>query len=225
MRNYGSENLGRLSDRVYSLIKKDILTGKLKPGEHLPLEATAESLGVSTTPVRDAFGLLAADGLVDWRPRRGAYVAHLSAQAIAEAYQVRECIECCALEYALRKGAPVLAEMRELAAQIAAVPAGDERANAHARAQLELRFHGLPIASVGNSKLSEIHAGLNSIITIGSVLCPLTPERVAETEAEHQAIVDALSRGDLEGAQAAMRAHLRNARAHLLRYLPADEEE
>lgn len=223
MEIYASEHLGRLSDRVYGLIKRDILSGRLSPGEHLPLEETAERLGVSTTPVRDAFGLLAADGLVEWRPRHGAFVAQLTPQAIEEAYQVRAFLESCAMEYALQNPA-VVAEMQALATQIAAVPVDEARANLHTRANLELRFHALPIESVGNSKLSEMHVSLNGIIVIGSTLYPLTQARGAEVAAEHQAIVDALQQADLDGAQAAVRAHLRNASAHLVQHLPLAEE-
>lgn len=223
MANNRSDNLGRLSDRVYALIKKDILAGRLKPGEHLPLEETAQSLGVSTTPVRDAFGLLAVDGLVEWRPRRGAFVANLTAREVEEIYQVREFLECCALEYALQKGGPAIAEMQELTARIAAAPVGDERAGVHARAELDVRFHSLPIRCVDNSRLSEIHASLSSIITIGAAACPLTAARAAEVSAEHQAVVDALGKGDLQGARAAMCTHLGNARAHLLQCLKAEE--
>ncbi len=222
MNSHGSDNLGRLSDRVYGLIKEGILTGRLKPGQHLALEETARSLGVSTTPVRDAFGLLAADELVHWRPRRGAYVARLTAQTIEEAYQVREFLECCALDYVLSEGAPALAEMSGVAAQLAALPVGEDRATLRARAELEMRFHATLIRCVGNAKLSDIHASLNNIIMIGAVLAPVTAAGAAQIAAEQQALIDALNAADLEAARALLRAHLRSACAHILQHLPSN---
>ncbi|HOG47610.1 MAG TPA: GntR family transcriptional regulator, partial [Anaerolineae bacterium] len=83
-------SIGRLSDRIYAILKGKILQGSLPPDEHLPLEQIARNLGVSTTPVRDALNLLAADGLVEWIPRRGAFVTKLSLQTVEEVFQIRE---------------------------------------------------------------------------------------------------------------------------------------
>ncbi len=221
----GRRSLGRLSDRVYEVLREEILSGRLRPGQHLPLQETAAELGVSTTPLRDAFGLLVADGLVEWRPRHGAYVAQLTAQAVEEAFQVREFLECGAIGFVLQQGTEVLVEMQDLAEQLAASLKGDTRAKAHSRTQLELRFHGLPIRCVGNDRLSELYASLNGIVSIASILCGTSAARCAQIAAEHQTIVDALRQGDVEQARATLRTHLRNACLDLVSHLPKLERQ
>lgn len=215
------QNLGRLSDRIYNIVKKEIVSGRLAPGQHLALEEIAQNLGVSTTPVRDALSLLAADGLVEWRPRRGAYVAHLTPKAVEEIYQVREFLECCTVDFAIAQGSTVAAEMKSLALQIAAAEAEeDDRAR---YASLELRFHALPIESMGNAKLLEIYSCLNSAMSIAFTLYRLDVPRGKATLAEHEAIADAIARGDAQAARDAIRTHLQNAKAGLLAQLGDDQ--
>jgi len=215
------QNMGRLSDRIYTLVRQEILSGKFAPGQHLALEEIAQNLGVSTTPLRDALSLLAADGLVEWRPRRGAFVAHLTSKTLRETYQVREILECSAVDFAIARGAMVAAEMQSLATQIAS--AGEDGNAAMLYAHLELRFHTLPIECVGNSKLLDIYTSLSSPMTIAFALYPVSPRRNAEVLAEHQAIAAALAAGDAASAREATRTHLRKAEANILARL-SDQE-
>lgn len=213
------EAMGRLSDRIYDILKREILAGRLAPGQHLALEEVSQKLGVSTTPIRDAFGLLAADGLVECLPRRGTFVARLTPTMVKETFQLREFLECAAVEFALQEGAPLVAEMQELAEQMAALAARGSHDDALEYARLEQRFHKLPIECVGNGRLCEIFASLTSIATIGFVLCWPDIARAAEIDTEHRAIIGALASGSAEAARAAVRDHLQNGRADLLRRL------
>lgn len=206
----------RLSDRVYAIVKRAILAGDLAPGQHLALEEIAQTLGVSTTPLRDALSLLAADGLVEWRPRRGAFVAHLTPTLVRETFQVREILEAGALELAIACGCTIADEMRELAVQIAAAGRDPAARSERAYSFLEVRFHTLPLECVGNAKLLEIYHGLGSVMTIAFCLYPIEPERNEEVLAEHQAIVAAIAAKDAAAARAAVATHLRNAQAALL---------
>jgi len=210
------QNLGRLSDRIYSIVKEEILSGRLAPGQHLALEEIAQNLGVSTTPIRDALSQLAADGLVEWRPRRGAYVAHLTPKTISEIYQVRKILEYGAAELAIARGAAVADEMRSLAAQIAAIDTSADGQAAMDYAHLELRFHAVPIERIENSKLLEVYNSLSSVMIVAFTLYPADSRRRADVVAEHEAIVAALTAGDAVWARAAIYAHLENAQASLL---------
>ena len=91
-----------LRERVYELLREDILSGQLGPGAELSEVALAERLGVSRGPIREALGLLCAQGLVTMQPRRGAYVSVLTRQEFLEAYQVREALEALAARLACR---------------------------------------------------------------------------------------------------------------------------
>jgi DNA-binding GntR family transcriptional regulator len=93
-----------LSDRhetVADWLRADILAGRLAPGSRLRQEAIATDYGVSHTPVREAFRLLEAEGLVSIRPRHGAIVTGLSASEIEELYEMRIALECAAMRAAV----------------------------------------------------------------------------------------------------------------------------
>ncbi len=214
-----TEAMARLSDRVFQILKKEILAGRLVPGQHLALEDLAQTFGVSTTPVRDALSALVGDGLVEWRPRRGAFVAHLTPQLVKDLFQIREFLECCAADYAVLQGPALAAEMQRLLEEIGRRLAAEPQREGFTLPELELRFHSLPVESVGNSKLTEIYHGVSSIITISFALYPLHRRRLECVVDEHQALVDALRNGDAAAARDAVRTHLRNGRDDLLRRL------
>ncbi|MDY7011875.1 MAG: GntR family transcriptional regulator [Planctomycetota bacterium] len=92
-----------LSDRVYRKLYRRIVTGKLKPGQRITELQIAKSEGVSQAPVREALKRLAEDRLVDLIPRSGCYVCKLTHDEIAEIYDIRERLECLAMEYAFDK--------------------------------------------------------------------------------------------------------------------------
>src|SRR3954465_15288742 len=89
-----------LSSPVYQILQRDILQGQLPPGARLSLDDLAQRFGISVSPIRDALRLLAADGLVELRSRRGAFVTQPSPVVIQEAFQFRAILECAAVDAA-----------------------------------------------------------------------------------------------------------------------------
>jgi DNA-binding GntR family transcriptional regulator len=87
-----------LQRQIHDNLLGKILRGELGPAEKISPPDIATSLGVSVTPVRDAVNLLAAEGLVSVRPRRGTIVAPMSADDVAELYEIRLMIEPAAAE-------------------------------------------------------------------------------------------------------------------------------
>lgn len=80
-------------ERVASELRKAILSKQLKEGENLTLENVAQQLNVSITPVREAFQILAHDGLIKLRPNKGAIVLGITETYIREHYQIRGILE------------------------------------------------------------------------------------------------------------------------------------
>lgn len=76
--------MNRLSEKLRESIEEEVATGKLGPGIHLDEIELARRFGVSRTPIREALSLLAGEGVVEIRPRRGAVVTQLSAQRLVE---------------------------------------------------------------------------------------------------------------------------------------------
>jgi DNA-binding GntR family transcriptional regulator len=82
-----------IQNAVVSRIRNMILSGHLKPGDRLRQDELANTFGVSTMPIREALRQLQAEGLITFRPRRGATVAKLSVSDYEEIYHIREALE------------------------------------------------------------------------------------------------------------------------------------
>ncbi|UCF61614.1 MAG: GntR family transcriptional regulator [Anaerolineaceae bacterium] len=82
-----------IQDAVVNKLRQMILTGHLKPGDRLRQDELANTFGVSTMPIREALRQLQAEGLVTFRPRRGAIVASLAVSDYEEIYHIREALE------------------------------------------------------------------------------------------------------------------------------------
>ena len=95
-----------VQEQVVDSLRRLILDGDYSPGEKLRQDELAELLGVSPMPVREGLRLLQAEGLVEFIPRRGAFVAQLSPEEFDELYHMREELESLALRWAIRRLAP-----------------------------------------------------------------------------------------------------------------------
>jgi DNA-binding GntR family transcriptional regulator len=91
---------GNVQDAVVDGIREMILSGHLKPGDRLRQDELADTFGVSTMPIREALRQLQAEGLVIFRPRRGAVVASVSVSEYEEIYRIREELETLACRWA-----------------------------------------------------------------------------------------------------------------------------
>ena len=92
-------------ERVASAIREAIIQKKIKEGEILTLDTTAQELGVSVTPVREAFQILARDGLIELKQNKGAIVLGFNETTIREHYQIRAAMESEACELCCENGA------------------------------------------------------------------------------------------------------------------------
>lgn len=91
---------GDIQDIVAQRIREMILNGQLIPGDRLQQDELANTFGVSTMPVREALRRLQAEGLVYFRPRRGATVALISLSEYEEIFRIREALEIMACRWA-----------------------------------------------------------------------------------------------------------------------------
>ena len=92
-----------MGDVLLDSLRREIVSGRLSPGESLRQDEIARSFGVSHVPVRETFIRLQAEGLVEIRPRRGAIVAALSAAEVEDLNDMRSALECRALRIAIPK--------------------------------------------------------------------------------------------------------------------------
>ncbi len=92
-------------EQAAASIREAIITQNIKPGEVLTLEATANALGISATPVREAFQILARDGLIELAQNRGAVVLGMSKTNIRDHFEIRTALEAEACRLACEKKA------------------------------------------------------------------------------------------------------------------------
>ena len=207
----------RASDEVYRALRQSILSQLFDPGQRLQVDEIADRLGVSLTPVRQAFQQLWTEGLVEIRPRSGTFVAQLTAQDVEETFDLRTALECLAAERAIERATQEhCAELRRLLDELAKPVLCEEDRKRHE--QDNRCFHKLLIEASGNRRLAESYEGMNAHLQIVRVHSRQTDwaERLQIEQGEHEEIVAALEARDLPRLQTALRNHIQRARVSLI---------
>lgn len=191
-----------LVEQIRNALREEIVSLRLLPGQRLNVIALAEEFGVSRTPIRDALQLLVEEGLVVVVPRVGWYVFKLSDEDIREFSGIRRMIELYAFGEALKRLSPAAVdEMYRATRAVKDLPASERR---RVFARLDRKFHVDLIRSAGNNRLLELSARIHSFVDVMRNL----NVRVEGAVDEHLAILEAMRRGDREGARRALEAHL-----------------
>lgn len=206
----------RASDRAYATLLDEIQDGALPPGTVIGEVEQAARLGVSRTPLREALGRLAADGLVAQQSPRVTVVTPIDADDIREIFEVRRALEESAARLAAERGdAAAFAELeREFAT---ADLVGSEGLDAYY--SLIARFDRALDDAVANDYLT---AALRTVRThLGRVrrLARDNPDRLAASVAEHRLIASAIAARDADLAAHATHVHLHNALSNILESL------
>ncbi len=195
-------------ERAYRHLRDTVLVDPAVQGTFLNEVELATEVGVSRTPVREALLLLAADGLVEMVPKRGAYVPPLSGRQIKELMELRGLLEQHAASVTLAAGAVPLAAMREaLAAQERLIAAGDDTAQEFI--EWDRLFHQALVDAARNELIARTYAGLRTRqVRVGVAALFRAADRQRAVCGEHRRIVDALAAGDEAAARAAIEDHL-----------------
>jgi DNA-binding GntR family transcriptional regulator len=211
-----------IAPQVMSALRQDIAELRLRPGAALSEKDVAARFGISRQPVREAFIKLSEAGLVEIRPSRGTFVLKISVREVANARYVREAIECDIARDAGRLATPrqIDALKALLAAQRAAAEANDYwRFNEHDEA-----FHRA-IADI-------VHCDYAWRVVEGARIQTDRVRYISLSDAspmpllirQHEVILDRLAAHDPDGAEAAMRRHLREILLALPRIATAHPE-
>lgn len=204
--------------RVVDVLRELILNNTLPPGARLAEVDLADRLGVSRTPVREALRQLAAEGLVELPPNRGARVSGWSQEELESVFELRSTIEPLLTGRATERASEAdLDKLDELATRMLAVGSPGPEQDLDALIPLNKAFH---------QRLVEIaDAPAFAAALSGVVRAPLVMRNfhayddasMRRALAHHAEIVAAMRAGDPAWATAVMTAHLRNARAVMLR--------
>ena len=191
---------------IRSFIMGEIVSGALRPGDLLDEAGLSRRFRVSKTPVREAILQLEAAGIVEKRPRAGAFIAALGPDQLIELIELHSELEGAAAYHAARRATPAqLAALRQAAAAYAEAAGGDATGDAtYAR---NLAFHLAVFAGANNQALAR------ALDMTGARLIAYFRAQEGlrrgdgRAVAEHAEIVDAIAAGRADDARAAMRRH------------------
>lgn len=196
----------RRSEQLVDEIEERIVTGDYRPGTRLDEQELADAFRVSRTPVREALIQLAAAGLVELRPRRGAIVAELSPQGLCEMFELMAELESMCCRLAARRITE--AEQQALIEAHEACKAARDAHDPDAYYRLNEVFHRRIYEASHNGFLTEQAIALHRRLRPYRRLQLRVRNRVDTSYREHSGIVDAILAGDGELAAERVRAHV-----------------
>lgn len=202
-----------LYEQVAERLRARIFAHELAPGAWVDEQAIAAELGISRTPLREALKVLAAEGLVQLKPRRGCYVAALSEQDLDEIFPVMALLEGRCAQEATAKATE--ADLERLTAIHAALERHAASGDADRFFEANQQFHDALQELAGNRWLKQLIEETRQFIKLTRRDSLNLQGRLKQSLVEHRAILAAVQRRDTEGAGKLMHDHLLSGRAAL----------
>jgi DNA-binding GntR family transcriptional regulator len=195
-----------LYEEVAERLRQRIFQRDLAPGSWIDELKIAEEYGISRTPLREALKVLAAEGLITMKVRRGAYVTEVSERDLREVYHLLSLLESdAAAVVAERASAAQLVELQALHAELET--AVDDQVKFFA---LNEQFHMRLLEIADNRWTNQMVADLRKVMKLNRHNSLFKSGRIEESLAEHRSVMDALQRRDPDATQQRMRAHFAN---------------
>ena len=200
-------------------LRQLIVEGAIAPGAKLNERELAEQLQVSRTPLREAIKMLAAEGLVELLPNRGAVAAQLSAQDVADTFEVIAGLEEQSGALAAERIADgELAEIRALHYEMLAAYTRRDLSTYY---RLNAQIHDLINAAARNPVLTRTYRQVNARLQALRFRSNFDERKWQRAVAEHDAMVERLAARDAAGMRALMRQHLEHKRDAVLEQMSA----
>jgi DNA-binding GntR family transcriptional regulator len=195
-----------LYEEVAELLRQRIFKRELEPGSWIDEMKIAEEYGISRTPLREALKVLAAEGLVTMKVRRGAYVTEVSDSDLADVYHLLSLLESDAAGVVAQRATDAqIKELQALHKDLEAAVGNREKFFA-----LNERFHMRLLEIAGNRWRDQMVADLRKVMKLNRHNSLLKTGRIQESLAEHRAIVEALSKRDAKASVKRMQEHFKN---------------
>ena len=211
------------SEEPYRVVRQRIIEGVYGAGERLIEERLAQELGVSRTPIRQALSALAAEGLIQLVPNRGAVVRTFSLQELRETFDLRALLEgYAAFHAALHIDAEQLATLRAMTQEMEVAierKSDDRRAEVRSLVDRNRVFHDTIVRASGNHTLPQLLRQVTDVPLMFRSFYWYSPEERRRSVFLHWRIVDALAARDPERARMLMQEHVYEGRDFLLQSL------
>ncbi|SFU54115.1 transcriptional regulator, GntR family [Polaromonas sp. YR568] len=195
-----------LYEEVAELLRQRIFNRELVPGSWIDELKLAEEYGISRTPLREALKVLATEGLVTMKVRRGAYVTEVSERDLADVYHLLALLESDAAGVvATQATASQLKELQGLHNELEKAAGNRERFF-----EINETFHMRLLEIANNRWRDQMVADLRKVMKLNRHNSLLKSGRIEESLAEHRAIMQALAARDADATAQRMREHFRN---------------
>ena len=192
-----------LYEEVAEQLRQRIFRRELEPGSWIDELKIAEEFGISRTPLREALKVLAAEGLVTMKVRRGAYVTEMSEKDLRDVYHLLSLLESDAAGVVAERATPEQQQtLKELHAELEAAVADREKFFA-----INERFHMLVLEMADNRWRSQMVADLRKVMKLNRHNSLFKQGRIEDSLSEHRAILAAMLARDTKATAKAMQAH------------------
>lgn len=212
-----------LHDALVAGIREMVVAGTLRPGDKVPEQELCQRFGVSRTPLREALKVLAAEGMLQLLPRRGAIVARVSPEEIDELFPVMGALEALAGELVCRRASD--AEIGQLRAihdrMMDAYEAGDEPTYLQANRS----FHETLVAAAGNATLQSTYMQILLRTRAFRFVARKSAENWRAAVSDHQQIMEALAARNASRLSRLLRRHVMGVTVKIARDALADSAE
>jgi DNA-binding GntR family transcriptional regulator len=208
-------------ERAIRFLREAILQGDYKPGQPLPQKELTAQLDMSPTPIREAFRILEAQGLLERVPYKGAYVAEVSPDESEEISVIRSALEGLATKMAVPNlTADDIADLESLVGEME--DAWRQMSIGRLR-RSNYRFHALIYQKAGSQRLSDMIISLWPRFATDALW--MIPGRAERSIQQHHALLDKIKDGDGEAAADLMSDHILTAGKSIAKFLRAQQSE
>jgi DNA-binding GntR family transcriptional regulator len=195
-----------LYEEVAELLRQRIFSNELAPGSWIDELRLAEAYGISRTPLREALKVLATEGLVTMKVRRGAYVTEVSDKDQSDVYHLLSLLESDATGVVAQQASDTeLAELVQIHQELHAAKDNTERFF-----EVNERFHMRLLEMANNRWRTQLVLDLRKVMKLNRHNSLFKSGRIEESLQEHQDIMDALLAHDAALSQQRMQTHFKN---------------
>lgn len=188
-----------MKNKIYKILKEEIVTLHLAPGEPLLEEKLAKRFKVSRTPIREVLNKLNHEGLVELIPQKGAFVARIGFTDVRELFQIREALE--GLTAKISASRFTKEELDEFESAL-------DTENLDKAEEVGRKLHQTILEKAGNKRISSLMDVLRNQIERMYFLAKNLPGREKRSSEEHKEILQALRMRNGELAEEVMRKHI-----------------
>jgi len=201
-----------LYEEVAELLRQRIFNRELEPGSWIDELKIAEEYGISRTPLREALKVLATEGLVTMKVRRGAYVTEVNEKDLRDVFHLMAVLEADAASTVAQNATDK--QIQELDALHQELEKAGKNRKGHIRFfTLNEAFHIRLLQIADNKWAGQMVADLRKVMKLNRAQSLLKEGRIDESLAEHSAIMAALKSRDVSGVRTAMQAHIKSGQA------------